>query len=173
MLYQLKRHPSESKVSCGCHGWLHGVVQAEQCKEVTINKIMIVHDQHLEWDGQSSWWMDSLPRRPKWKDNFAKCVAKSGCHSQPRQIYDGHWSSLHLRFACLLLQDISSSKSCGKRQGHWYSVCVGKYCAPCCTAEWRWINWTATLPSLSANESIGFIKKCWMPKMAFGKPRAG
>ncbi len=31
----------------------------------------------------------------------------SGCHSQLRQKYDGHWSSLYVRFICLLSQDIS------------------------------------------------------------------
>jgi hypothetical protein len=72
-------------------GGCTGVFQAEQCKEVTINKIMIVYDQHQEWGGRSSWWIDSLPRRPRQKDKFAKCVAWSGCHSQLRQ---NKWQSL-------------------------------------------------------------------------------
>jgi hypothetical protein len=41
------------------------VVQAEQCKEVTINKMMIVHDQHQEWGGHSSWWVLIISRWEK------------------------------------------------------------------------------------------------------------
>ncbi len=70
---------------------------------------MIVHDWHQEWGGHSSWWIDSLPRRPRRKHNFAKCIVWRGCHSQLRQIYDSDWFSLYLRFTRLLPRDISST----------------------------------------------------------------
>ncbi len=82
-------------------------------------------------------------------------------------------SSVFLAFEVYSRTLLAWWKSCGKRHGHQYSVCVGKCCVPCCAADWRQIKWMASLPSLSANKSIGFIKNCWKPKIAFGKPRAG
>ncbi len=141
ILYQLKRHPSESKVSCGHHGWMHGIVQGR-----TIQRSEIQQDNDCAWSAPRIGWTifmvhgSCLPRRKQWKDKFVKCKKWSGCHSWLWQnitvvIFPCIWG-LHSYF-CMIS---AWWKSCGERLRHQYLVCRGKCCDPCGAPDQRWIK---------------------------------